>query len=464
MYRFQKDRYHAVMGNTLVQDPLGSLEAVFYISQRKGISPVLGHSTLLASLFNSPIDPPHARFLQEDRAGLGMLAERLTQEGRFMGRIRLVPEGTIIFPGEPFCDVRGPFWNTQHHEVLFQHAFDLPMTVGNRALKIRQAAGKDAYLSVFSLRRDGDSERSLRVSRAAYISGFDDTSDLDAAFELGIPSVGTMAHYWVQSFIGNRDEKGKHFEQVAFERWLDANPKGTVLLIDTYDYRKGIIHAIRAALSTLQRKTAFKGIRIDSGNLIEASKYCRQLLDRNGLKNVNIILTGDLEEKKIREIRKVLDFPVLIRGYGIGTKLAAETSVVGVVFKMCAIDDIPTMKSSGTPGKETLPGILQVWRCVDSKGNYVQDIIALNDESRPRSTCWDAHPLLEPFWGPDVPLYQDKPLEELKEFVKVQLGKFTVPLEEYPVEPSPKLAQLKESVLQSIKDENDYPEMKGGNE
>jgi hypothetical protein len=33
-----------------------------------------------------------------------------------------------------------------------------------------------------------------------------------------------------QPEIEPRTGKPKHFEQVAFERWLDANPNGTTLL------------------------------------------------------------------------------------------------------------------------------------------------------------------------------------------------------------------------------------------
>jgi len=475
-YEFGMDRYHGVMGEFFIGEfatvpngsNLGNKEAVFYIAQRKvPYAPVLGHSTLAQTLIETQIDAPHARHLREDRADLTQLAERLQEEGGFLGKIRLVQEGTIIFSREPFGDISGPLWNIQLHEVKFEHAFDLPATVGYRAMRMRQAAGPNSFLSVFSLRRDGDPLRSIRVSKIAYICGFDDTSDMEAAFQLGIPDVGTMAHYLVESFIGYNsqpeiDEKTgqpKHFERVAFERWLDGNPKGTVLLIDTIDYRMGIVHAIQAALSSPERKRAFKGIRIDSGDLIEASQYCRRLLDANGLKDVGIVLTGDLDEK-IERIRKALIFP--IKGYGIGTKLAAEVDfVAGVIFKMSQIDGVPVLKCSGAPGKETLPGQFQIWRCVDGDGNYVKDIISLIDESEPEGEDFvSAIPLLEPFWGGGIPLYQNKSPEKLREFVKQQLKRFKGPLERYPVIISPKLLALKQEITESIKDQNVYGEVK----
>jgi len=472
-YEFRMDRYHGVMGDFFIGEfatvpngsNLGNKEAVFYITQRKApYAPVLDHPTLAQTLIETQIDAPHARHLREDRADLTRLAERLQEEGGFLGKIRLVPEGTIIFSGEPLGDISGPLWNIQLHEIKFEHAFDLPATVGYRAMRMRQAAGPNSFLSVFSLRRDGDASRSIRVSKIAYICGFDDTSDMEAAFQLGILDVGTMAHYLVESFIAynsqpEMDEKTgqpKHFERVAFEKWLDGNPKGTVLLIDTIDYRMGIVHAIQAALSFPARKRAFKGIRIDSGDLIEASRYCRKFLDANGLKDVGIVLTGDLDAEKIGRIREELSFP--IKGYGIGTKLAAEVDfVAGAIFKMSQVDEIPVLKCSGTPGKETLPGQFQIWRCIDSDGNYVKDIISLINEPKPEGEDFvSVIPLLKPFWGEGIALYQNKSPEKLREFLQLQLRKFEVPLEKYPVIISPKLLALKQEITESIKDQNIY--------
>ena len=471
------DRYHAVMGEFYVgpfaTSPdgtnLGEKEAVFTIIQRKcPFAPVLGHSTLSQSLFSTQIDAPHVRYLKEDRASLNRLAERLQGEGSFLGEIRLVPEGTIIFAGEPFADVKGNLWNIQLHELKFEHAFDLPMTVGYRAMKMREAAGPKSFLSDFSLRREGDSDRSLRVSWASYISGFDDTSDMDAALQLGIPDMGTMAHYLPQSFIEYLyhpeidpiTEKPKHFEMVAFERWLDANPKGTTLLLCTFNYETGIIHAIQAALSSPARKAAFRFIRLDlkePTEAIEAAVYCRKRLDLNGLQNVGIVLTGDLDAISIGKIRTSLPFP--ISGYGVGTKLSAEGEfIAGVIFKMSLMNMLAILK--GTSGKGTLPGQFQLWRCVDSNGNYAKDIISLIDEPEPTGEDFDsAVSLLAPFWGKGVGLYQNRSPEKLKRFFELQLTKFKVPLEKYPVVLSPKLAALKQEITEKVQDKNP-PEIK----
>ena len=115
--------------------------------------------------------------------------------------------------------------------------FDLPMTTASTAMQFRMAAGDDRWLSDFSLRRNGDIERAVDIAVYAFIGGFNDTSNMEAAHRLDIPAVGTEAHYWQQAYIEYmyepeiepRTGKPKHFEQVAFERWLDANPNGTTL-------------------------------------------------------------------------------------------------------------------------------------------------------------------------------------------------------------------------------------------
>src|SRR5215208_6554797 len=204
------------------------------------------------------------------------------------------------------------------------------MTTASTAMQFRMAAG-DRWLSDFSLRRNGDIERAVDIAVYAFIGGFNDTSNLEAAHRLDIPAVGTEAHYWQQAYIEYMDQpeidprtkKPKHFEQVAFERWLDANPNGTTLLLDTIDVFMGAVHAAMAATSTEARRLAFKGFRVDSGDLAELGAWCLSFFEANGLRGLMPILTGDLDVEKVRQI--VAEFPQAA-GFGVGTKLSSEVS------------------------------------------------------------------------------------------------------------------------------------------
>ncbi len=373
------DRYHAAMGDASYKDVarlhhgrLSDAQATFYVTQRKlPFAPCLGHERLVRLLIDSQIDRPRLRFLEQDRGGLQLFAKAI-EDIQFVGKVRAVRPGTIIFAQEPFADISGAFGLTQAQEIKFEHAFDLPMTTASTAMQFRMAVGERRWLSDFSLRRNGDIERAVDIAVYAFIGGFNDTSNMEAAHRLDIPAVGTEAHYWQQAYIEYMNDpeieprtgKPKHFEQVAFERWLDANPNGTTLLLDTIDVYMGAVHAAMAATSTAARRRAFKGFRVDSGDLAELGQWCLRFFEANGLRDLRPNLTGDLDVERVRSI--VNEFPE-VAGFGIGTKLSSEVkSVAGVIFKQCLMEQLPTLKASNSQDKITLPGRLQLFRGIDS--------------------------------------------------------------------------------------------------
>lgn len=459
------DRYHAAMGDASFKDvtrlhdlPLSDADATFYITQRKlPFAPCLGHERLVRLLVDSQIDRPRLRFLEQDRGGLKLFAKAI-EDIQFVGKIRTVRPGTIVFAQEPFADITGAFGVTQAQEIKFEHAFDLPMTTASTAMQFRMAAGDDRWLSDFSLRRNGDIERAVDIAVYAFIGGFNDTSNLEAAFRLDIPAVGTEAHYWQQAYIEYMDQpeieprtgKPKHFEQVAFERWLDANPNGTTLLLDTIDVYMGAIHAAMAATSTEARRRAFKGFRVDSGNLAELGEWCLNFFAANGLTGLRPNLTGDLDVERIKQIVK--EFPE-VAGFGIGTKLSSEVrSVAGVIFKMCQIKGHPTLKASNSEEKITLPGRLQLFRGSDADGNYAGDVIGLDSEEIEIPGAAKVERLLVPFWenGQHSAIPS---IEKQKVFVEDQRKRFR-DINSYSVRLSDKLRQLRDDLVARSKQDN----------
>src|ERR671912_2195472 len=202
------DRYHAAMGDASYKDvtrlhdkKLSDAQATFYVTQRKlAFAPCLGHERLVRLLVDAQMDRPRLRFLEQDRGGLKLFAKAI-EDIQFVGKIRAVRPGTIVFAQQPFADITGAFGLTQAQEIKFQHAFDLPMTTASIALQFRIAAGEQRWLSDFSLRRNGDIERAVDIATYAFIGGFNDTSNMEAAHRLDIPAVGTIAHYWQQAYI-----------------------------------------------------------------------------------------------------------------------------------------------------------------------------------------------------------------------------------------------------------------------
>lgn len=428
---------------------LSEAEATFYVTQRKlPFAPCLGHERLVRFLIDSQIDRPRLRFLQQDRGGLTLFADAI-EDMLFVGAVRAVRPATIVFANEPFSDITGAFGLTQAQEIKFEHAFDLPMTTASIAMQLRMAAG-ERWLSDFSLRRDGDVERAVEVATYAFIGGFNDTSNMEAAHRLDIPAVGTEAHYWQQAYIEymyepeieERTGRPKHFEQVAFERWLDANPNGTTLLLDTIDVHMGAVHATMAATSTEARRRAFKGFRVDSGDLAKLGQWCLSFFEANGLHGLMPILTGDLDVEKLKRI--VAEFPEAA-GFGVGTKLSSEVrAIAGVIFKQCVIDGRPTLKASNTPEKSTLPGRLQLFRGTDAHGNYAGDCIALDDEEIAIPGAVKVERLLLPFW--ENGYYEAIPsISKQKAFVEEQRSRFR-DIDNYPVELSERLRTLRDEL------------------
>ena len=459
------DRYHAAMGDASYKDAtrlhdkkLSDAQATFYVTQRKlAFAPCLGHERLVRLLIDSQLDRPRLRFLEQDRGGLKLFSKAI-EDMQFVGKIRAVRPATIVFAQQPFADITGDFGLTQAQEIKFQHAFDLPMTTASLALQFRMAAGEHRWLSDFSLRRNGDIERAVDIATYAFIGGFNDTSNMEAAHRLDIPAVGTEAHYWQQAYIEfmNQPEieprtgKPKHFEQVAFERWLDANPNGTTLLLDTIDVYMGAVHAVMAATSSEARRRAFKGFRVDSGDLAELGAWCYRFFEANGLRGLRPNLTGDLDVERVRAI--VDEFPEAA-GFGIGTKLSSEVrAVAGVIFKQCLIDSRPTLKASNSLDKTTLPGRLQLFRGIDVRGNFVADVTGLDDEEIEIPGAVRVERLLVPFWenGQHAAIPS---IEKQKATVAEQRRRFA-DIDSYPHSLSERLQTLVEDLTAQMRADN----------
>src|SRR5690606_8148895 len=108
---------------------------------------------------------------------------------------------------------------------------------------------------------------------AAYIAGFDATSNLEAGRAWGIPTMGTAAHSWTLLHDSEED---------AFRAQIEALGLGTTLLVDTYDIRQGVRTAIEVA------GTSLGGVRIDSGDLPVVAAAVREQLDELGATDTKI--------------------------------------------------------------------------------------------------------------------------------------------------------------------------------
>ena len=175
-------------------------------------------------------------------------------------------------------------------------------------------------------------------------------------------------------------------ELSAFRAFAASSPKNCTLLIDTYDVREGVEHAIVVAKEMEARGESLAAIRIDSGDLARLSKYVRSRFDEEGLGYVKVSVSNDLDEYTIQSL---LDQGAPIDSFGVGTKLATcyDQPALGGVYKLSARRGsagepwTPVVKLSEQPYKRTIPGIQQVRRYMDACGAPVCDMIV--DESAP---------------------------------------------------------------------------------
>ena len=290
---------------------------------------------------------------------------------RFTGSVRAVPEGRIVFADEPLLEVTAPLPEAQLVESYLLNQVTYQTAVASKAARCRLAA-PDAAMVDFSFRRVHGGEAGLGVARATAIAGFTATSNVEAARMLGLRATGTMAHSYIEAFPS---------EIEAFRAFAEDFPDRVVLLVDTYDTARGVRHAIEVGQELAGRGQQLMGIRLDSGDLAGLAVEARRALDDAGLRNVQILASGGLDE---HEIARLASAGAPIDAYGVGTKVgvAEDAPAPDSVYKLVEYDGEAVCKLSLR--KATLPGPKQVWRT--SRG----DVIGLASQDGPE----DGEPLL----------------------------------------------------------------------
>lgn len=284
-------------------------------------------------------------------------------EFRFRGDVHAMAEGTVCFPGEPVLRVEGGVAECQMLETLVLNQMNYASAIATKAARLCHVAAAGQPVLEFGLRRAPGIGGGVSATRAAWIGGCSATSNLLAGRVAGIPVRGTHAHSWVLAFDS---------EPEAFDAYVEALPHNAVLLVDTYDTRRGVDRAIAVAERMRARGQRLAGIRLDSGDLFSLSRWARNRLDDAGLGAVRILASGGLDELEVAELRRR---GAAIDVWGVGTRLVAAGSGVDGVFKMGMIRRPGRpwslkMKSTDDPRKASLPGSLQVRR--ESRGGVLE--------------------------------------------------------------------------------------------
>ena len=287
---------------------------------------------------------------------------------RFTGDLFAVAEGTPLFAGEPFLTLRAPIIEAQIPETYLLSAVTFPTLVAGKAARCVAAAGGRPVIE-FGTRRAHTAEAGVLAARAAYLGGCAGTSNSLAGFRYGIPVMGTAAHSWVMSF-SNETESFRQLQRV-----LGHN---TTQLIDTYD-------TVEGARRVAQLGRPIQGVRIDSGDSLALSRQVRAVLDAAGLADTEIMVTGDLDEYRIRDL---VAAGAPVDSFGVGTQLATsgDAPYLNATYKMVELNigGINRFTTKLSEDKISLPGSKQVFR--DSE----RDVLARSGE------CGRGEALLRP--------------------------------------------------------------------
>lgn len=404
------------------------------VPERGGFAIMAGLEQLIDYLKNLHFTDEDIEFLRRKNMFSDAFLDYL-KNFKFACDIYAIPEGTPIFPNEPILTVRGPIIQAQFIETMVLLSINHQSLIATKANRIVRAAEGRPVME-FGSRRAQGAQGAILGARASYIGGCIGTACTITDRDYQVPSLGTMAHSWVQTFDTEYD---------AFKKYAELYPENCVLLVDTYNtLKQGVPNAIKVFKEVLIPKGHRPGgIRIDSGDAAYLSKKARKLLDEAGLEDCKIVISNSLDEYIIRDL---IIQKAPIDSFGVGERLITSKAepVFGGVYKIVAVEKegamIPKIKISNNIEKITNPGYKQVYRLFERETNKaIADVITLADEiiddnhpytifdpehtwKRKTIENFYAKPLLIPIFLNGKQVYNSPSLEEIVAYSKEQIN------------------------------------------
>lgn len=469
------DFYEMTMGrgyyHSGIRDQIAYFD-VFYRSNpdKGGFAIVAGLEQIIEYIKDLSFDDEDIAYLRR-KGSFDEEFLRYMRNFRFTGDIWAIPEGTVVFPGEPLMTVRAPAIEAQFIETFVLLMINHQSLIATKANRVVRAA-QGRPVSEFGSRRAQGADAAIYGARAAYIGGCAGTACAIADKDFGVPAGGTMAHAWVQMFDS---------ELEAFKMYCVLYPNNPTLLVDTYNVlESGVPNAIRAFKEVLLPQGITNcAIRLDSGDISYLSKKARKMLDEAGLPNCRITASNSLDEYLIRDLMMQ---GAQVDTFGVGERLitSKSTPVFGGVYKLVAVEEedgtvIPRIKVSENVAKITNPHFKRLYRLYDKEsGKAIADELTLRDETidetQPHTifdpvatwktkelTNFTVRELQVPVFLGGKLVYELPTLREIRAYCKQQVGtlwdevkRFENP-HTYYVDLSQKLWDCKRSLLEAAK-------------
>jgi nicotinate phosphoribosyltransferase len=394
------DRYELTMVDAALRSGVAGHRAVFEVFARRlpegrpyGV--VAGTARVLDAIEDFRFDAKVIEALEAQEVMSPAGFEWLRQF-QFSGDIYGYAEGELHFAGSPVFTVEATFAEAVLLETVILSILNHDSAVASAAARMVDAAGGRPLIEGGSRRTH--EQAAVSAARAAWIGGFDATSNLEAGRRYAIPTVGTAAHAFVLAHLHEAD---------AFAAQRDTLGTDSIYLVDTYDVGMGVQTALEVV------GPGIGGVRIDSGDLAAEAIRARAMLDRAGATGARIIASGDLDERRILELG---DAP--IDGYLAGTEVVtgAGAPTVGFVYKLVAIaesgsDTIPLRAvAKRSSGKSDVGGRKFAHRVLDAEGNAVREEVLVRhtwSPTRPAPITSEGRGLQVPFFRRGVRLNHD---------------------------------------------------------
>lgn len=274
----------------------------------------------------------------------------------FQGDVWAMPEGSVVFPGEPLLRVTAPLPMCSLLETLVVQLMSASTGVATAAARLCLAAGGRPVME-FGSRRWPDPVAGVLAARAAYIGGTSATSNAEAAMRTGIPVMGTMPDTFLAAY-GD--------DPLAIRAFRQYFPGLCHLSLSEPDME-----------SALDRFKAFakevQSVRVDLDKEAQRAVQLRAALDRRGMKQTRILGSGDLD---VTAIERLVANKAPVDWFAVGRALSsAMEHGPKLAFRIAEQSRGPDALPVTRPGSARWPGRKQVFRFVD------RDVVGLEDEA-----------------------------------------------------------------------------------
>lgn len=397
------DTYNRTMEHTRGSEKNHETETYtlsFRKSPNKTYNVVYGVRNMIKDLFSYPITQAEFAFArdfyaaQKNTKGVSYFDTSIREDiiqnhgGMIPLTIKAVADGTVVKVNEPVLSVTGEWYGelAARFEPIFLRLF-YTSAVATGAQMIEDIL-KSKRVVEFGMRSAINHDAHFDAIESCIVwMGLEWTSnDMAAAVYPQTYSAGTTAHRFYASYPT---------EDEAFELNIQKNEK-VALLIDLADSYSGIRKAV--ALKKKYRHTNKPiAMRLDSGDLADQAIYALKLLHGEWMQDplMDKIIIADIGsiEKLVEVENKIRDAgfdPEKYIAYGLGGLLVAKEKTrdaLSAGYKLTQTGWGPTGKLSNDPGKEPIPGILNI-ELRDGQRFVVQDTEEIQGE-RLLTTAYD---------------------------------------------------------------------------